>query len=142
MSVPIYGLVNADHMDTRRRVTKMMQEMGFKSHIEFPEFINRLLDAVESRPLVKDCSAKDKVLESLAIISEENKDQRDWFELKQAYRIYSSFRFALSETHLTKFEYKKALLELGLTIRTGGGNKLKIYNILSIDSILEEENYL
>ena len=128
-------------LEFRKAIQKDMKEMGLTPPKQFPLYVKKLMELKSKCPIASGIANKDVILESVAMLHEQNTKRSLTVEFKHAYNIY----FCLSQdnpTKLSKHKYGMALKELGLVIKRGGGNKLKIYNMLGIPAILDKHEYI
>lgn len=126
--------------DLAKEIKKRMDESGYLKAGEFPNYLRHLFIVADESFMYKGDDYIDLVLESLDKYYQRNKLQSIGI-FKDLYQYYCSLSFA-GKTMLSREQYKKAIIMLGLPVKVGGGNYLKVYMINKIPDILDENDYL
>ena len=118
---------------------------GFIDGAEFEIYLNGILDTLdrfENASEAKPVDHEDKVLESLELPYSHIKDKKhQCVPLHEAYMRYACL-YGAGEEPMRRTDYKRAVMQLGLVVRAGGGNVTKIYNLHSIPRILDSKDYI
>lgn len=139
--LPIYSVARPEHARIRRRIRDHMEKLGYTEPGHFVNYLEDLMTAYNEGGFNPGKNIDTyHVLTSLENVYRMNPTKR-CVPITTAYNLYLG-AVPLGEPALGPTKYRRVLAELGCVIDTGGGNRVKIYDLKRIPAILDANDYL